>query len=239
MKLTVVIPAHNEQECIETTLRCLQRKLKLKCELVVVDDHSSDDTVRIVRELMREFKNLTLLANPKEKGFANALRAAFLTIEAGAVVPVMADSCDRVEDIELMYRRLIQGYDIICASRYLKGGRRVGSRLKGWVSRGISVVVGAFTGIPVTDITNSFKMYRKDILDDIVTVSSGFEISMELMLKAYLRGYRICEIPTVWRERSQGKSKFRLYADGRRFFRWVKFAIVSRFTSRADGLELR
>jgi len=110
-----------------------------------------------------------------------------------------------------MYAKIKEGYDVVCGSRYMPGGGRIGgSRLKSFLSSWAGKSLKWILSIPTHDIANSFKMYRKEVIRAVNIESSGFEISMELPLKAYYQGFKITEVPTVWHERTKGRSNFKI-----------------------------
>ncbi|MFA6350649.1 MAG: glycosyltransferase [Candidatus Omnitrophota bacterium] len=212
MKLSIIIPAHNEQDNIEDVIRKLESVIKLDHELVVVNDHSADETGKIVAGLCPEFPVLKLVENTDAAGFANAIKTGFYNATGEFAVPVMGDLCDDLNTIPEMVKVALGGFDVVCGSRYIKNGKRLGgskfkgllSMLGGWSSRFL-------LGIPTHDIANAFKLYRMSVIKNINIESKGFEISMELPLKAYFGGFKISEVPTVWRERSKGKSSFKIF----------------------------
>jgi glycosyltransferase involved in cell wall biosynthesis len=212
MKLAIIVPAHNEAENIAELIEKIEAALSLEHELVVVNDHSQDDTAKIVEHLKARYPNLRLVENTLACGFGNALKSGFRSSCAEVVVPVMGDLCDDLLTISRMYEKIMQGDDIVCGSRYTKGGERLGgSRLKAFLSRSAGISLQRLLGIPNSDITNAFKMYRKKVIDSLALEASGFEISMEIPLKAYYRGFRLSEVATVWRERSKGRSSFKIF----------------------------
>ena len=227
MSLTIIIPVYNEEVLIRDTLLQLKERVKQDYKLVLVDDYSSDGTYKIIKELLPDFQNLELLTNHYRKGFANALRTGFQTVASeGIIVVVMADLSDQIEVIPQMYEKILQGYDIVCSSRYIKGGKREGGPLlKALLSRSVSWLIHKISKCPSTDLTNSFRAYRKSVLENIPIGSTGFEISMEIVLKAYLRGYKIADIPTKWKERTGGQSHFSLLRDGIKFIKWFIFGL--------------
>ncbi|MCM8795349.1 MAG: glycosyltransferase [Candidatus Omnitrophica bacterium] len=212
MKLAIVIPAHNEEDNIKDIIKKVEETVDIPFELVVIDDHSQDNTNRIVRDLSKEYKNLYLVENKHKKGFANALKTGFSNVTADIVIPIMADSCDDLSTIRKMWDKINLGYDVVCGSRYIKGGRRIGgSKIKGFFSWFGGWSLHFLLGIPTHDIANAFKMYRKRVIESIDIRACGFEISMEIPLKAYYLGFKITEVPTVWMERKKGKSSFRIF----------------------------
>mgnify|MGYP001607165203 FL=1 len=192
----------------------------------MVNDHSIDDTRRIAEELSRKYSNIRLIDNKLDKGFANALKTGFRAAEGGVVLPVMADSCDDLGTVREMFSKINEGYDIVCASRYMKGGLRIGgSRFKGFSSSFVGRSLYYLIGLPTHDISNAFKMYRRTVLDSIDIQSKGFEVSMEIPLKAYYLGFKMTEVPTVWRERTKGKSSFRIFRLTGSYFKLYAWAI--------------
>jgi hypothetical protein len=129
-----------------------------------------------------------------------------------------------------MFDKINQGYDVVCGSRYMKGGKQVGGPIiKGLLSRIAGRSLHLITGTPTHDITNSFKMYRRAVLDDMKIESrGGFEIGMEIVIKAFLKGYKITEVPSTWRDRTAGKSRFKLLRWLPRYMRWYVFAVRER-----------
>ena len=212
MKLTIVVPAHNEEENILDVISKIETDLKLPFELIVVNDHSVDNTAGIVTDLANKFNNISLIENKLSPGFANAIKAGLYSAKGEMIVPVMGDLCDDLNVIPAMLDQVSKGYEVVCGSRYIKGGARLGgSKLKGILSAFAGWSLYYLLGIPTHDIANAFKMYKKEVIDNINIKSTGFEISMELPLKAYYAGFKITEVPTVWHEREKGKSSFKMF----------------------------
>lgn len=226
MKLTVVVPAHNEEENICNVISGIEDKLNFPFELVVVNDHSLDSTARIVLDLVKKYSNITLVENNLPAGFANAMKTGLGSVTTEAVVPVMGDLCDDLGTIPLMFEKIKEGFDVVCGCRYIKGGGRIGgSKVKGFFSFFVGRTMAMFTGIPTRDVANAFKMYRREAVQGINIESTGFEISMELALKAYFKGFKVTEVPTVWREREKGKSSFKMFNLTPNYSRWYLWAI--------------
>lgn len=234
MKLSIVVPAHNEQDNIVEVIRKIEETLDVDHELVVVNDHSTDMTRRRVEELLRRYSRLVLIDNALVAGFANALRAGFKQASGEYVVPVMGDLCDDLKTVKSMFALMEQGYDVVCGSRYIKGGARLGgSKLKAFFSRWGSISLKYLLGLPTHDICNAFKMYRKKVIDSIDIESEWFEISMELPLKAHYLGFKITEVPTVWRERTRGASNFKVLRLLPRYIKLYVWAIGKRFLGKS------
>lgn len=229
MDLTILIPAHNEEENIGLTIRRLEATLKTPHKILVVNDHSSDHTQDEVEKLLSRFPDIGIVENTNPPGFGNCVRAGFSQVETEFLALVMADLCDEPDSIDEMYRKINSGFDIICGSRYSYGGVRLGgSRQKGFFSWSVSKSLHLIISIPTCDVANAFKMYRKNVLENLNIESKGFEISMEIPLKAYFRGYKIGEVPTVWEERTQGRSSFKMWRELPQYLRWYLWAIGKR-----------
>jgi glycosyltransferase involved in cell wall biosynthesis len=229
MKLSIIIPAHNEEENIMETIRKIEGQIKIDHELVIVNDHSQDKTAAMVEDLKKEFVNLRLVENRQEKGFANAIKTGFNNARGDLVIPVMADLCDDLTSIGCMLDKIEQGFDVVCGARYIRGGARLGGpKIKAFCSCFAGWSLRFLLGIPTHDVANAFKMYRKAVIHSIDIQAKSFEISMELALKAYYAGFAIGEVPTVWRERTKGRSNFRALRLFPNYFKFYSWAIWKR-----------
>lgn len=208
MKVSIVIPAYNEEGCIAEAVSRLKGALRMEHEIVIVNDHSSDRTKEAVEKLKEKYENIVLIDNNNAQGFANTLRAGFTASSGELIIPVMADLADEPEDINRMYAKIADGFDVVCGSRYAKEGKKMGGPP---LKTACSFLAGKFISmfIPTRDITNSFKMYKRQVLEAVDSQADSFEISMEIPLKAHLKGFKITEIPTTWRSRTVGKSNFK------------------------------
>jgi glycosyltransferase involved in cell wall biosynthesis len=229
VKLSIIIPAHNEEENIAQVIEQVEDKIKFLFDLIVVNDHSRDRTAEILSGLAGKFENITLVENKLEPGFANAVMTGLTSAKTEVVVPVMGDLCDDLDTVPVMFEKINSGYDVVCGSRYIKGGARIGgSKIKAFFSFFVGRTMAMFTGIPTRDVANAFKMYRKEVVDSINIESRGFEMSMEMALKAYFKGFKVTEVPTVWRERQKGKSTFNMVGLAPDYFRWYWWALNRR-----------
>ncbi|MCM8777007.1 MAG: glycosyltransferase [Candidatus Omnitrophica bacterium] len=210
--LSIIIPARDEESNIEETIKNLITYINPEnTEIVVINDHSKDNTIEIVRNLEKQYSFIKLIDNTGEPGFAKTLKEGFKNARGEFVLPVMADSCDSPETIPLMLEKAKEGYDLICGSRYVKGGKRVGGPLvQGFFSRFVGITLHILTGIPTRDVANAFKMYRKEKLLFLNLKEKGFAVSMEICVKFFINGYKICDVPTIWYGRKKGESKFKL-----------------------------
>jgi len=231
--LQIAIPVYNEADNIAHTLGQIEAMVTVPHCILIIYDFDEDDTIPVVKEFIREQKaeNIFLVKNKYGRGVLNAIRTGFDSTQEGVVLVVMADSSDDLSVVDSMFEKINQGYDIVCGSRYMKGGKQVGGPIiKGLLSRIASRSLHIITGISTHDITNSFKMYRKSVLDDIeIESSGGFEIGMEVVVKAFFKGHRITEVPTLWRNRTAGQSRFKLRKWLPNYMRWYIFSIKERF----------
>jgi hypothetical protein len=161
-------------------------------------------------------------------GAANALKTGFETVKGEAAVIVMADLSDNLADVDKMYHLIKSGADIVCASRYMNGGRHNGgSLLKKIMSCLAGITLHYLIKMPTHDITNNFRMYSRNVLKKIkIESNAGFSIAMELTVKAYKAGMKIVEIPTIWNNRIKGKSKFKMVQWLPEYLRWYWHGMV-------------
>ena len=234
MKLTIVIPAHNEEESLPKTLYSLQASVKVPHEIIVVDDHSIDGTFAVALKFADKCHNIRIIKNDTRPGFTNAIKKGFSQVEEGVVVLVMADCCDDPETINAMYAKIIDGYDVVCGSRYMKGGSRGGKPLQGFFSRLVGFTLHVFIGIPTHDSSNAFKMYTKEVLDSIDIEEAGFASSLEISVKAFSEGFKITEVPTGWRKREAGESKFNIANVSKNYIYWFLWALFKSFKRRSQ-----
>jgi len=210
--LSIVIPARNEQENLEETIDSLFSFVNGDTtEIIVVNDHSTDNTEMIVRKIAKKRPQVKLVHNDNEPGFANALKTGFAHAKGEYVIPVMADGCDNAATIQLMIEKAKEGFDLVCGCRYMKnGGKYGGPKFQNFFSKFVCLSLYYLAGIPTRDVSNAFKLYRRKSLQQICLNEKGFAISMEAALKFYFQGYKICDVPTVWYGRKKGRSKFKI-----------------------------
>lgn len=236
--LTIIIPARNEESTIIKTLERLIKQVKVPCQYIVVSDQSTDQTVSKVKKCIRKHPNVALLETTLyENGFANAIKKGFEKTRSKYVIPVMADLCDDPRTINIMYQKILEGYDIVVGSRYISGGGKSGGpKLQGVLSKAVCLSLHLLTSIPTHDISNSFKLYRKSILTNLkINKSFGVEISMDLILQAYFKGARITEMPTHWFGRTEGQSKFKIFQRFPRYLNIYLWALKERLKQLLKG----
>jgi glycosyltransferase involved in cell wall biosynthesis len=229
--LTIVIPVYNEGAGFEDLWRELDTHLKFPFRAIVVYDFDEDNTVPAVKAVMaRGEERLSLVKNTIRRGVVGALLTGFREVSSGPLLVVMADLSDDLAQVSRMLELYRQGNHVVVGSRYMKGGRIVnGPVLKQGLSRMAGVSLHWLRGIPTHDATNAFKIYDGAMLRQFKLESErGFELNLEITVKAFLAGYRIVEIPSVWRDRTQGKSKFKLWAWLPHYLRWYFYAFRPR-----------
>ncbi|GHT23774.1 glycosyl transferase [Bacteroidia bacterium] len=231
-ELTIVIPVYNEAGNITTAISRIEAEVTVPYEIYVVYDMDEDTTVPIVREIAGNYKNpISLVKNKYGRGVLNAIKTGLEEAKTEFVIVTMADLSDPPEVMNAMLQKAkTEKADLVCGSRYMKGGKQIGGPfLKGLFSRVAGVSLHWLTHIPTHDISNSFKMYRKAMLDTIAIESKGgFEIGMEITVKAYLAGYKITEVPTTWRDRTDGESNFKLWAWLPNYLHWYWLCVKSK-----------
>lgn len=231
LPLSVVIPVYNEGASIAATLEGIYAAVGESVSVYVVYDREDDDTLPVVRALQPRFEGLALLANRRGRGALNAIRTGLEAVERGIVVVTMADGSDDPQTLPRLAAAARAGAAVVCASRYSSGGRQIGGpRLKGMLSRLAGSSLHWLAGIPTRDPTNSFKAYRRELLDAVeIESDGGFELGIELVVKAHVLGMRVAEVPTVsYADRSAGESRFRLWKWLPKYGRWWWFAVWRR-----------
>jgi dolichol-phosphate mannosyltransferase len=236
--LSVVVPVYNEGENVVPTLRgIVERSRTRPLEVLVVHDFDEDTTVPVVKRLQVEFPELQLHRNTIGHGVLNAIKSGLAAARAPYVLVTMGDGSDDAGDIDSMYELARGGADVVAGSRYMQGGRQVGGPLmKRTMSRAAGLSLHWLAGIPVHDATSNFRMYSKRLLDKVTIESDGgFELGIELTVKAHLLGMRVAEVPTTWRDRTAGQSRFQLWRWLPRYMRWYRRGIVGRFRRGDDA----
>lgn len=195
--------------------------------MLTVYDFDEDTTLPVARSLAATRPWLQLVRNDIGPGPANALRAGFRAARSGPAVVVMADLSDDLTQIPQMLRLYNDGFRIVCPSRYMRGGRQEGGgRLKATMSRAAGLSLRWIAGFPTHDATNNFRLYDASLVNALgIESKRGFEIALELTARAFARGVAITEIPTTWRDRSAGVSKFRILQWLPHYLRWYLFAL--------------
>jgi dolichol-phosphate mannosyltransferase len=225
--LTVVIPARDEEACVASTVEHLHVELRLHDvphEIIVVDDGSRDRTWEIINELKPRIPVLTAVQSLSPHGFGRAIIAGLDKMQGDAVVLMMADESDDCRDVVRYWETLQQGYDCVFGSRFIKGGCAIAyPKLKLVLNRCANLFLKVMFNIPLNDTTNAFKAYRREVIAGCrPLISPHFNITVELPLKAIVRGYSWTCIPVTWHSRQTGKAKLKIKEMGSRYmFSWL------------------
>ena len=211
-ELDILIPVFNENETIVKTLKNILTFVKCNYKVLICYDYDDDPTLKIIK---KEFPNEPKIIFVKNfsQGFNNALISGFKKATGEAVIFFMADDHINHNVIDLCYEKFKEGYQIICPSRFISGGKMIGNPfLKATLTRIASFFLFYFTTFPIKDSTNSFRLFPRELIDKVeVESNKGFTLSLELTAKAHRLGYKIVELPTTWIERNKGKSRFKLF----------------------------
>ena len=229
-ELSIVLPVYNEGEAVERVLRGLAGAVTTPHELVVVYDFDEDTTVPVVRRLASEIPGLRGLRNDLGRGVLNAMKAGIAGTTAPFVLISMADGSDDPRDVDRMVELARGGADVVAASRYMKGGHQIGGPpLKRLMSRVAGLTLHWFARVPTHDATSNFKLYSRRFLDAVrIESTAGFELALELTVKATLLRRPIAEVPTTWRDRTTGQSNFKLRQWLPHYLHWYRVAFLRR-----------
>ena len=230
--LSVVIPVYNEGENVVPTLRGVVERTRTRpLEVLVVHDFDEDTTVPVVKRLQADIPELRLHRNTLGRGVLNAMKSGLRAARAQYVLVSMGDGSDDPDDIDRMYELARAGADVVAGSRYMRGGRQLGGPLlKRSMSRAAGLSLHWLGGIPVHDATSNFRLYSKRLLNQVTIESTGgFELGIELTVKAYLLGMTVAEVPTTWRDRTAGTSRFQLWQWLPRYLKWYRAGLAGRF----------
>ena len=239
MKLSVVIPAHNEPE-LRATVEALTDRLlaeKIDHEVLIVNDHSTDDTENVSIDLSSRFPSVRHVNNPDPPGFGLAVRYGLENFKGDAVAVYMADASDLPEDLALFFRKMsAEEVDCVFGSRFLEGSRLLNYPLpKLILNRIANHVIRLLFGLRYNDITNAFKLYRRNVIDGVKPIlSHHFNLTVELPLKAIIRGYRYAIVPNSWINRKSGQSKWKIQEMGSRYLFIVLYCFIEKWLSRGD-----
>jgi dolichol-phosphate mannosyltransferase len=238
-RLSVVVPAHNEEGSIEETVAALVHCLveaEIDHEIVVVDDHSSDATPAIVARLGEADGNVRYVRNEGPNGFGFAVRAGLDAFTGDIVAIVMADLSDAPEDLVAYYRLIEAGYDCAFGSRFMRGAVvRDYPPFKLAMNRMVNGLIRLLFGHGYNDTTNAFKAYRREVIETVQPlVANHFNLTVELPLKAVVRGHSYAIVPISWTNRTSGESKLRLQEMGSRYLYIVLMVFLEHHLSRGD-----
>jgi dolichol-phosphate mannosyltransferase len=239
VKLSVVIPAHDEVESIATTVQAITARLdheQIDYEILVVDDASADGTGEVVEGLALNNPRVRCSRSTLPPGFGHAVRHGLSRYRGDAVAIMMADASDSPEDLVRYYRLLDEGYDCAFGTRFAREGhvqdyplpKLVANRLVNWAIR-------LLFRHGYNDTTNAFKAYRREVIDHVMPLlSNHYNLTVEMPLKAVVRGHSYAVVPISWRNRTYGASKLRIKEMGSRYLFIVLYVFLEHHLSRGD-----
>jgi len=237
--LSIVLPARDEEGCICSTVEHLHLELRLNNiphEIVVVDDGSSDSTWSLLQGLRQSVPELKPVQNNGQHGFGRAIICGLDNMTGDAVVIMMADESDDCRDVVRYWQELNKGYDCVFGSRFIKGGGTIDyPTVKLFINRLANKFLQMFFGVRLNDTTNAFKAYRKEVIDGCrPLIAPHFNLTVEIPLKAIVRGYSWTVIPITWRNRRTGVAKLKIKEMGSRYLFICLYIWLEKYLSRGD-----
>ena len=229
-ELDILIPVFNEDEIIVTTIKNILSTVNLNYRINICYDYEEDPTLKIIKKNFLDNKKIFFTKN-FSKGFNTAIISGFRSSNAKAIIIFMADDHINHNLINLCYQKYKEGFEVVCPSRFIKNGKMTGNPiLKELLTRIVSFFLFNFTSFPIKDPTNSFRLFSKKLIDEVnIESRKGFTLSLELTAKAHRLGYKITEIPSIWKERDKGKSRFKLFSFIPPYLKWFFYIIRTSF----------
>jgi len=235
VSVAVILPTYCEAENIESLIQEIE-ELKLDLRIIVIDDSSPDGTAETVKKLQRKYGNIHLISRPEKLGFGTAITTGFHHILMGRKIPdyiitMDADYSHNPRDIPELVDAAKRSYDLIVGSRYVRGGKVIGSRLRRrFISRLANVVAAVTVGTRMYDCTSGFRCYSRNYVKDVLKNlhSQTYEIQIETIKQARLNGFKIKEIPITFVDRKRGKSKL-TGAECKGFLTYIFRAVLEKF----------
>lgn len=226
MKLSIVMPVYNEGKVIGETIKRVEASVETPHELLIIYDMDEDTTVPPVKKLQKKYPNVKLVKNMYGKGALNALKYGLEAAKGEAVCTMMADLTDDPKVLNKMMKKYDDGYDVVAASRYMKGGHQIGGPIiKQILSRMAGISLHYLVSLPTHDATNSFRLYRNSFLKkNKIESNGGFELALEFTVKAYFQGYKVTEVPTTWTYLAK-ESRFYLKKWLPKYLKWYFWAL--------------
>jgi dolichol-phosphate mannosyltransferase len=240
MKLSIVIPAYNEEESITETIDQIEEafsKVTIDHEIFIVNDNSKDNTLAVLEQLAQKYPSLKYETNLGPNGFGYAVRYGLERFSGDCVAVMMADLSDSPYDLIRYYTTMMEGnYDCVFGSRFIKGGKVIDYPwVKKIINRIANFIIRMVMRIKYNDTTNAFKLYKREVIDGVKPIlSPHFNLTIELPLKAIIRGYSYTVVPNSWTNRKYGVSKLKIKEMGSRYFFILVYCFVEKYFSRGD-----
>jgi dolichol-phosphate mannosyltransferase len=210
--ISIIVPVYNEAENINKFLDLVIKTIRYPYELLICYDSSSDSTIPKVKIYQKKFKSIKLVKNIYGFGVLNAIKSGINKSKGDFLVIIPADLSDDPKTINKMYLKMLEGYDIVGATRFSKGGKKIGGNIiKSYLARLAGISTPLILGIPITDLSNGFKMYKKNVFKKVnINSNEGWVFTTEIIIKSFYYGFKLSEVPAIWRDRVAGKSNFKL-----------------------------
>jgi len=241
MKLDIVIPVYNEGDGIVPVLKSFKEQVKTPFRVLICYDHDDDTTLPALESAEAAGIEIVKVKN-QGKGAHGAVTTGFAESDADAVIVMPADDDYNAGILDAMAERCGQGADIVCASRFIKGGCMEGCR---WL-KAVLVRTAAFTlrhlgRMPTHDATNGFRLFSRRLLDSVeIESTEGFCYSIELLVKCHRLGWRVDQVPARWFERKAGTSRFRIFKWAPLYLRWYFYGFATTYLfKRASTVKLK
>lgn len=230
VEISVVVPTYNEKENIAILINEVERILKKenkRFEIVIVDDNSPDGTPQIVKTLNKKYKNIRVFVRKKKEGVGSAYYFGYKKSKGKIIIGMDADLSHDPNEIKKLVDKLEEGYDMVLGSRHIHGSyyehKRFNTFRKYITSKYGNILTSFILGINIRDFTNGFRCFKKDILNNMQLINKGNSLLMEIIAKAYWKGYKIIEVPTKFRDRKRGISKLQLIKEPLQFLQDVLY----------------
>ncbi len=240
MKLSVIIPAHDEEDSISQTVKGLSDSLseeRIDHEIIVVNDNSTDGTEKVLKELLADVSTMRYVNNSPPGGYGLAVRLGLQHFTGGCVAIIMGDAADSPLDLIAFYRKMVEGnYDAVFGSRFVKGGQTTGYPLAKYVmNRMANQFIKLLFGLQYNDVTNAFKLYRRETIEGLKPfLSPHFNLTVELPLKTIVRGYSYTWLPNSWSQRNSGASKLKIKEMGSRYLFIIFYCLIEKYLTLGD-----
>jgi dolichol-phosphate mannosyltransferase len=238
-KLSVIIPAKNEADNLTECISEITKELthhSIDFEIIVIDDGSTDNTVDVIKVFNEEISSIKCIRNEGENGFGRAVRLGLDNFTGDVVAIMMADRSDSPKDLVSYWKCIQDGSDCVLGSRFIRGGKVYNYPLvKLLANRVVNTMIRFAFNIQCNDITNAFKMYRREVIEGCRPfISPHFNLTVEIPLKAIVRGYSWKVVPISWKNRTKGVAKLKLREMGSRYFFIIAYVWLEKYFSRGD-----
>jgi len=241
-KLSVIIPARNESDNLKECISEICQELtnySVNFEILVIDDGSTDNTLDIIKEISQSIATVKYIRNEGENGFGRAVRLGLDSFKGDAVAIMMADRSDSPKDLVTYWGQIKDGNDCVFGSRFIQGGKVYNYPfIKLMANRVVNTMIRFAFNIKCNDITNAFKMYKREVINGCRPfISPHFNLTVEIPLKAIVRGYSWKVVPISWKNRTKGVAKLKLREMGSRYFFIIAYVWLEKYFSRGDYLK--